>query len=140
MARVGRLAGGLLLETTLAGSPAWFLVGDTKVPCDWLAAGFDPPRQRDVVRERFIQLEVRGTPTLLGTTLAVAFEGIEAAQALAERLTVSRNGSVSERLWHLILGEDEIEQPSGRTVDCAWLCEMPSAVWDVVREAVLKCT
>jgi hypothetical protein len=140
MARVGRLAGGLLLETTLAGKPAWFLVGDTKVPCDWLAAGFEPPRERDAIRERFIQLELRGDPTLAGTTLSVALEGVEAARVIGERLTVSRNGSVSERLWSLILGEDEIEQASGRTLPCAWLCEMPSAVWDVVREAVLKCT
>src|SRR6187431_54718 len=140
MARVGRLAGGLLLETRLAGKPAWFLVGDTKVPCDWLAAGFEPPRERDVIRERFIQLDVQGAPTLTGTTLSLGLEGVEAAQAIGERLTVDRNGSVSERLWGLILGEDEAEQPSGRTIDCAWLCEMPIAVWNVVRDAVLKCT
>jgi hypothetical protein len=140
MARVGRLAGGLLLETTLAGDPAWFLIGDTKLPCDWLAAGFEPPEPRDVVRERFVQLQVRGAPALLGTSLSVALEGVEAAHALGERLTVSRNGSVSERLWNLIIGEDEAEQPSGRTIPCAWLCETPSAVWDVVREAVLKCS
>jgi len=140
MARVGRLAGGLLLETRLAGKPAWFLVGDTKVPCDWLAAGFEPPRERDVIRERFIQLDVQGAPTLTGTTLSLGLEGVEAAQAIGERLTVDRNGSVSERLWGLILGEDEVEQASGRAIPCAWLCEMPKSVWDVVREAVLKCT
>jgi hypothetical protein len=140
MARVGRLAGGLLLETQLDNQPAWFLVGDSKVPCDWLAAGFEPPRERDAIRERFIQLEVRGAPTLTGTTLSIALEGVEAAQLIGERLTVSRNGSVSERLWGLILGEAEIEEPSGRAVPCAWLGEMPASVWDVVREAVLKCS
>jgi hypothetical protein len=140
MASVGRLAGGLLLETKLNDQPAWFLVGDTKVPCDWLSAGFAPPPERDVIRERFIQLEVVGVPTLSGTTLSIDLEGSEAARVMGERLTVSRNGSVSERLWGLILGEDEIEQPSGRVVRCAWLCEMPGTVWDVVRDAVLKCT
>ena len=140
MARVGRLSGGLLLETVVASEPAWFLVGDTKVPCDWSAAGFDEPTERDVIRERFVRLALRGAPTLTGTTLSVALEGVEAARALAERLTVSRNGSVSERLWNLILGEDEIEEPTGRTIPGGWLCEMPAAVWDVVREAVLKCT
>jgi hypothetical protein len=140
MARVGRLAGGLLLETKLAGSPAWFLVGDTKIPCDWLAAGFIPPRERDVIRERFVQLEVQGAPALTGTTLSIALDGLEAARAIGERLTVSRNGSVSERLWGLILGEDEVEEATGRTIACAWLCEMPTAVWDVVRDAVLKCS
>jgi len=140
MARVGRLAGGLLLETHLDGRAVWYLVGDTKVPCDWQAAGFDVPPQRDVVRDRYTQLVASGTPALTGTTLSIAVEGVEAAQVIGERLTVSRNGSVSERLWALILGEEEIEQPSGRTIPCAWLCEMPSAVWNVVREAVLKCT
>jgi len=140
MARVGRLAGGLLLETQLGTGAAWFLVGDTKVPCDWHAAGFAPPAPRDVIRERFVQLEVRGTPTFTGTTLSIALEGQAAARELAERLTVSRNGSVSERLWALILGEDEIEEPTGQTIPCAWLAEMPIAVWDVVREAVLKCS
>lgn len=140
MARVGRLAGGLLLETTVGNQAAWFLIGDTKVPCDWSASGFLPPPERDVIRERFVQLEVRGAATLTGTTLLVGLEGLEAAQAIGERLTVNRNGSVSERLWTLILGEDEIEEPTGRIVPCAWLCEMPTAVWDVVRAAVLKCT
>lgn len=140
MARVGRLAGGLLLETHLDGRTAWFLVGDTKVPCDWQAAGFDAPLQRDVLRQRYVQLVVSGTPALWGTTLSIAIEGTEAAQCIGDRLTVSRNGSVSERLWALILGEQEIEQPSGRIIPCAWLCQMPSSVWDVVREAVLKCT
>ena len=140
MARVGRLSGGLLLETTLGNRAAWFLVGDTKVPCDWQAAGFAPPPERDVIRERFVQLEACGAPVLTGTTLSIALEGVEAARTIGERLTVNRNGSVSERLWALILGENEIEAPSGRTIPCAWLCEMPRAVWDVVRDAVLKCT
>jgi hypothetical protein len=140
MARVGRLSGGLLLETKVNGEPAWFLVGDTKVPCDWSAAGFDKPAERDVIHERFVRLKARGAPNLTGTTLSVALEGAEAARAIAERLTVSRSGSVSERLWNLILGEDEVEEPTGRTIPCAWLCEMPAPVWDIVREAVLKCT
>lgn len=140
MARLGRLAGGLLLETSVGGQAAWFLIGDTKVPCDWTAAGFFPPPERDVIGERFVQLEVRGAPALTGTTLAVALEGAEAAQAIGERLTVSRNGSVSERLWALILSEEEVEKPTGQVIPCAWLCQMPLAVWDVVRAAVLKCT
>jgi hypothetical protein len=105
-----------------------------------LAAGFAAPWERDVIRERFVQLEVQGTPSLTGTTLSIALEGVDAARAIGERLTVNRNGSVSERLWGLIIGEDEVEEPTGQIVPCAWLCEMPTAVWDVVRDAVLKCT
>lgn len=140
MARVGRLAGGLLLETKHENQSAWFLVGDTKVPCDWGKAGFEPPPERDLVRDRFIRLEVSGEPNLVGTTLSISLEGTDAARTLGERLTVNRNGSVSERLWGLILGEEELEAPSGRTIPCAWLCEMPPEVWNVVRDAVLKCS
>ena len=140
MARIARLAGGLLAETVVGREAAWFLVGDTKVPCDFLAAGFEKPPERDVVRERYVRLVPRTAPSLTGTMLSVTLEGEALAQALGERLTVARNGSVSERLWALILGEDEIEAPTGRLVPSAWLCEMPLPVWEVVREAVLKCT
>jgi hypothetical protein len=129
-----------LIETQLGGKPAWFLVGDTKIPCDFRAAGFVAPAERDVIRERFVRLELQGSPRLTRTTLSIALDGVEAARAIGERLTVDRNGSVSERLWSLIVGEGEAEQPSGRTIDCAWLCEMPITVWNVVRDAVLKCS
>jgi hypothetical protein len=140
MARVGRLAGALVVETVSSGEVAWFLVGDTKVPCDWCAAGFVKPTERDVKRERFVRLAVEGTPALAGTTLAVGLEGEEAARSIAERLTIDRTGSVSERLWRLVVGEDEAEAPSGRAIPAAWLCEMPKPIWDVVRDAVLKCS
>ena len=140
MARIGRLSGGLLVETVVDGQAAWFLVGDTKAPCDWAAAGFEKPAERDVVRERFVRLVPRGAPVIGGTALSVALEGEPLAKALGERLTVARNGSVSERLWALILGEDEIESPTCRLIPSAWLCEMPLYVLEVVRDAVLKCT
>lgn len=140
MALIARLAGGLLVETAVDGEPAWFLVGDTKVPCDFVAAGFEKPKERDVVRERYVRLVPVARPALTGTRLSVSLEGEAVARSLAERLTVARNGSVSERLWALIVGEREIETPSGRLVPSAWLCDVPLSVWEVVREAVLKCT
>jgi hypothetical protein len=140
MARVGRLAGALLVETLDAGTPTWFLVGDTKVPCDWPAAGFVAPADRDVVRQRYVRLVPIGDPVLEGTMLAIELEGEAAARAIAERLTIDRTGSVSERLWRLVLGEDEAEDPSGARIEAAWLCAMPSPVWNVVRESVLKCS
>lgn len=140
MARAGRLCGALLVETVVGGEAAWFLVGDTKVPCDWSAAGFGRPEERDVKQHRVVRLEVRGEPALTGTTVSVALEGEEAARSIAERLTIARNGSVSERLWRLVVGEEEVETPTGRRVPASWLCDMPLAVWDVVRDAVLKCT
>lgn len=140
MARVGRLAGAIVLETRVDGGAAWFLVGDTKVPCDWDAVGFERPAERDARRERFVRLEPKGAPTLAGTTLVIALEGEPAARTVAERLTIDRTGAVSERLWRLLVGDDEAEEPSGRAVAAAWLGEVPSPIWGVVRDAVLKCS
>ncbi len=140
MARVGRIAGAIVVETVVAGEAAWFLAGDTKVPCDWRAAGFVEPTERDVKRERFVRLSREGAPTLSGTTLVIGLEGEAAARSIAERLTIDRTGSVSERLWRLAVGEDEAEAPSGRAIPAAWLCEVPKPIWDVVRDAVLKCS
>ena len=146
MARVGRLAGALIVETTLSGEAAWFLVGDTKVPCDWAAAGFQRPPDRDAKVVRYVRLVPTGAPTLAGTTLRLAIEGECVAELVAERLLVARNGAVSDRLWRLILGEDDEtardtrgERGEREEIDARWLAEMPARVWNVVRDAVLKC-
>jgi hypothetical protein len=139
--KVGRLAGALLVETAERGEPAWFLVGETKVPCDWAAAGFAPPPERDLRQVRYVRLEVTGAPALAGRTLALELAGEAAARTLADRLLVARNGSVSERLWRLILGvEDDENEAGGERLDARWLGEVPARVWDVVKGAVLRCT
>jgi hypothetical protein len=137
-ARVSRLSGALIVSTSARGEPAWFLVGDTKSPCDWAASGFEAPRERDVLATPVVRLAPSGAPSFESASLTLALEGEEAARAVAERLLVPRNGSVSERLWRLIFGADD-ESPEGDR-DARWLTEIPDHVWDVVRNAVLKCT
>ena len=140
MARVGRISGALIVATELSGEAAWFLIGDTKVPCDWAAAGFQRPEERDVRVARYVRLVMTGAPTIAGPTLRLSTEGEAAAQLIADRLLVARNGAVSDRLWRLILGEDEEQTRDPRDeIDARWLSEMPAHVWDVVRDAVLKC-
>jgi hypothetical protein len=140
--RLGRLCGALLLQTSERGAPAWFVIGDTKVPCDWTAAGFVAPDERDVRRTPTVQLRVCGAPQLRGTVLALQLGGASAAALVAERLLVERNGSVSERLWRLITGEPAATcvSTAERTIDAAWLGQMPRPIWDVVRQAVLTCS
>ncbi|GAC1360416.1 MAG: hypothetical protein NVS3B10_14320 [Polyangiales bacterium] len=104
MARVGRLAGAIVVETSLGGEAAWFLVGDTKVPCDWAAAGFARPADRDAKVVRFVRLVPVGTPRLAGPTLRLAIEGETAAELVADRLLIARNGAVSDRLWRMFRG------------------------------------
>ena len=49
MARVGRLAGALLAET----EGRYFLVGNTKEPCDFRALGVEPPPEIDALKRPF---------------------------------------------------------------------------------------
>jgi hypothetical protein len=140
--RVFRLSGALLIETAMHGEKAWFLAGDTKVPCDFAAAGFERPAERDPRAVPYVRLMPSGTPAPSGACLVLNLDGEIAARAVAERLLVPRNGSVSERLWRLILGQDEDDDPGvgPGELDARWLGEIPPQVWAVVREAVLKCT
>jgi len=61
--------------------------------------------------------------------------GEGAARVFAERFLIVRNASVSDRLWNLVVGEAEESE-----VEATWLLNMPDAVWQVVRDTVLKCT
>ncbi len=145
MTRVGRLAGAILIETEQSGECAWFLVGDTKVPCDFSAAGFAPPEARDARKVPYVRLRPTGAPKLSGTQLLLPINGESAARALAERLLVTRNGSVSERLWRLIIGvddsDDELESTDEqRELEARWLAETPLNVWSIVRDSVLRCS
>lgn len=131
MSRVGRLAGALLVES----ADRWFLVGHLKRPCDFAAAGFAPPAEDGALTR---PLEGRGA--VAGPWLSLALEGPPLLQALAERLLIERNGSVSERLWRLVLSSDpDVARDASTVVDARWLVEVPPHVWAVVRDALLRC-
>ena len=139
IARGTRLAGAVLLE----GAGQFFLVGNTKQPCDWSSAGFAAPPasaagQNPVMAlspVRPVQIE---SPCLLFDWKDGAAESL--AELLANRLLIQRNASVSERLWRLVTGEhEEQNEPFSNELDASWLVRMPEAVWNIVRETVLKC-
>ncbi len=141
MARVGRLAGGLLVETAHDEAPAYFLVGNTKGPCDFVAAGFEDPGVIDAMKRPVLPLmrTVSAPPSLGKVVMAFDIEGDELARRLATRLVITRNGSVSERLWMLLLENAGAPTIDG-THDVRWLGHMPDAIWEIVRDAVLKCS
>ena len=136
MARVGRLAGAILAET----GGRFFLIGNTKEPCDFEAAGFEPPKAIDALKRPYIPLSARRTVEISPPCLTLDLEGEQLAATLAERLLIERNGSVSERLWRLLMdpdGQDEL--PLDQPVDVRWLGEMPAPIWNIVRDTVLRC-
>ena len=141
MARVARLAGALLAEI----DGRFFLIGNTKEPCDFAAAGFVTPAGIDACRRPYLELATRGPVTLQPPWLVFAGmdggTGESLAGLIAERFLIQRNGSVSERLWRLVTCGDDAEtpEPPGDAIAASWLGEMPAGVWQIVRDAVLRC-
>ena len=136
MARVGRLAGALLAET----GGEFFLVGNTKEPCDFEAWGFESPGEIDALERRYIRLAPRRAVELAAPYLRLELEGEALAALLAERLLIERNASVSDRLWQLLMdpsGQEEL--PEDEAVDVGWLAEIPAPIWGIVRDTVLRC-
>jgi hypothetical protein len=135
MATIGRLAGALLVET----GEQWWLVGNTKEPCDWAAHGFEPPPQIDATKRPYLRLRRVGRPNIGEPHLVVDREGESLAREAAKRLLVERNGSVSERLWRLVLGIDDAGEAPRGGVASGWLFETPAPIWQIVRDSVLRC-
>jgi hypothetical protein len=139
MSRVGRLAGAILAET----GGEFFLVGNLKRPCDFAVAGFEPPAvEIDALARPYVRLGRAGALAVTGPWLTLSLEGEPLLRVLAERLLIERNGSVSDRLWRLILSADPDADPPppDAVIDARWLGEMPVHLWRLVRETVLKCT
>jgi hypothetical protein len=149
MARVGRLAGAIIAET--AGDH--YLIGNPKQPCDWRAAGFEPPGELDARVRPVVRLvrcsdpvpaaPVPAAPVLDGPApaasvpaapvleLEVELEGEALPMLLAERFVIARTGSVSERLWRLVTGQlDELDGELDREPDekLDGKSELPGAV------------
>jgi hypothetical protein len=135
MARVGRLAGAIVAET----EGRYFLVGNTKEPCDFRALGVAPPAEIDALKHAFLPLAAAQAIPLGPTCLTLELEGEALAERLAACFVIRRTGSVSERLWGLVTGAGD-DEPSPGIIDARWLGEMPLAVWRVVQDTVLRCT
>jgi hypothetical protein len=135
MAQVGRLAGALLAET----GGEFFLIGNTKEPCDFEAAGFESPGEIDALERRYIRLAPRRAVELAAPCLRLDLEGEALAVLLAERLLIERNASVSDRLWRLLIDPGGQEELSEDAVDARWLAEIPAPIWGIVRDTVLRC-
>ena len=130
MARVGRLAGAIVAET----GGDHYLIGNPKQPCDWRAAGFEPPGELDARVRPAVRLVRCGAPLLAAPVLELDVEGETLARLLADRFVIARTGSVSERLWRLVTGEGDGE------LAAQWLIEVPDPIWQIVRDTVLKCS
>ena len=136
MSQVARLSGALLAHT----QGHYYLIGNLKRPCDFAAQGFEPPAQEiDALARPFISLHATRAVQLAEPVLELPLEGEALAALLAERLLIERNGSVSDRLWRLILGDSDETPVDAGVHPAPWFAAMPARVWSCVRESVLRC-
>lgn len=137
MSRVGRLAGAIVVET----GDEVYLVGNPKVPCEWARHGLEPPREIDAVARPFVRMVRRGAFAVAPPLLELETEGEALARLLSEIFVIERTGSVSDRLWRLVIGQtEEDDQSPPEIIAARWLAEIPRPLWHVVRGAVLRCT
>jgi hypothetical protein len=137
MALVGRLAGAILAET----GGQFFLVGNPKEPCDFVAVGFESPGVINAMERPFIRLSPLRPVQIPEPYLTMTVEGEGLARLLVDRFVIQRNGSVSDRLWRLVTDPKRKDRAvSGGIIDAQWLGEIPTEIWHIVRETVLKCT
>ncbi|MFZ3015268.1 MAG: precorrin-3B C(17)-methyltransferase [Nitrospira sp.] len=137
MALVGRLAGAILAET----GGQFFLVGNPKEPCDFVAVGFESPGVINAMERPFIRLLPLRPVQIPQPYLTMTVEGEGLARLLVNRFVIQRNGSVSDRLWRLVTDpKQEDRAVSSGIIDAQWLGEIPAEIWHIVRETVLKCT
>ncbi|MGB4069913.1 MAG: precorrin-3B C(17)-methyltransferase [Nitrospira sp.] len=137
MALIGRLAGAILAET----GGQFFLVGNPKEPCDFVAVGFECPGVINAMERPFISLSPLRSVQIPQPYLTMTVEGEGLARLLVDRFVIQRNGSVSDRLWRLVTDpKQEDRAVSGGTINAQWLGEIPAEIWHIVRETVLKCT
>lgn len=137
MALVGRLAGAILAET----EGQFFLVGNPKEPCDFAAVGFEPPGVINAMERPFVRLSPCRSVQVPQPYLTVDVEGEALARLLVDRFIIPRNGSVSDRLWRLVTDpKQENRAVIDGNIDARWLEDIPTEIWRIVRETVLKCT
>ena len=137
MALVGRLAGAILAET----EGQFFLVGNPKEPCDFAAVGFEPPGVINAMERPFVRLSPCRSVQVPQPYLTLDVEGDALTRLLVDRFVIPRNGSVSDRLWRLVTdSKGEARAVPGGRIEARWLGEIPTDIWHIVRETVLKCT
>src|SRR5205814_10662586 len=118
-----------LVET----SGDYCLVGNLKRPCDFAAAGLEKPAAEiDALARPYVRLARSGPLAVPGPWLELSLEGESLLRALSARLLIERNGSVSDRLWRLILSNDPDAEPDpGAVIDARWLGEVPAHLWQM---------
>lgn len=132
MTKMGRFHGAILVETL----GEYFLVGDLKEPADFAAAGFAEPDEISPLENKYIPLHINGKIEIAAPEFVCGQSGSELLESIFHRLVIKRNGSVSMRLWNLLLDTDKSDS---NIPDISWLFSMPDEIWEIVQDQILRC-
>lgn len=134
---IARLAGGIVFRS----GTRYFLVGDLKEPCSFEEFGFQQPKREGTADRQWVELHQLEPPReiRLDFNIAIGLVGESGAQEVYRRFAIYRNSSISERLMNLV-NEVSPRGRDGSVIDASWLSDTPQAVWDMVRDTVLKCS
>lgn len=132
MSKAARLGGAILCET----NGEYYLVGELKEPCDFEAHGFEKPPESDPNdRLKFRKLKAIREISIESDYLEMETQGEALAELLFKRFAVSRNYSISDRLWRIAT----VQKKGKGVTDARWLEQIPDDVWEIVRGSILKC-
>lgn len=135
MAQVARWHGALVAHT----EGRYFLIGNTEGPADFAEGGFEAPAEPVDARKRpYIELKAVAPVPLEPTVVRVDLEGMALVTLLVERLLVDPTGSVSDRLWNMLIGETGRAPDVPGELEANWFVQQPKRVWDVVRDKLLR--
>jgi precorrin-3B C17-methyltransferase len=134
--KIGRLGGALLVNIR----EKYFLVGEFKEPCLLNDHGFKEIEQKNETHVYNIEL----LDKIKNPEIEYSFISAELKENLLLDLSlkwiIKRNGSVSERLTGLIKDHSSsVIYKKKKYIDITWLAQMPTSVWGIVRENILKC-
>ena len=132
----------------------YYLISDIKEPCSFSDFGFqEVPKEQvnQMAQLKYIKLIVENNQKIQEkfqnecsfTATFCASNPEEVLTNIYERLTIERTGLISERLCDLILDASLEEQDvfnSSENIDITWLLEMPYAIWQIVKDEILRCS
>ena len=135
MAIITRLAGAYLAQT----NHAYYMIGNTKSPCRFEDFGFEPPpRDTEAPDQPILPLLVAKDLSLPASeSLEIPLEGDELLNRLVAFFMIARNGSMSERLWQLVIENGQRNQAGH--IDGRWLADIPEEAFAAIQDSVLSC-
>ena len=133
MSKLAFIHGAYLVES----EGRYFQVGNTKEPANYEKAGFVAPQNFVPLEQKYVELEVCGTPEIKEPYVTFTEEGEGLCEKVYQRLVIKRNASTSTRMWYLFF--DAEEYSGQRVIDLQWLMEIPAEIWEIIQDEVWTC-